>query len=65
MCLNTDESNNEFFNDSLIRDGYVSWIVCSCKFSFWESLYFSEVNRLLIGDKLGKKDRLFVVNFFQ
>ena len=48
-------SNNELFNDCLITEGYVSWVVCSWKISPPESLYSSKGDGLLINDTSGEK----------
>ena len=63
--LKIDGSKNDSFNDSLITDEYVSWKVCSCKIWISESLYFSEVDGLLISDGQGEKDHHFLVSTFQ
>ena len=65
LCLKNDGAKNEILNDCLLTDWYVSWIVCSCEFSFSESLYFSEVDAFLNSDKSGEKYHQFVVCFFQ
>ena len=45
---------SETFSDLLIADSYVSIIVCSCRWSFSESLTLSEVAGLIISNIIGE-----------
>ena len=48
-------SKNRVLNDFLIKGGRVSTIVCSCKSSYRESLYFLEVDAFLVSNKSGER----------
>ena len=46
VYLKNGISKNELIPDCLITDGFVPWIVWSCKFWFSELHYFSEVDEI-------------------
>ena len=57
-------SKNRVLNDFLIKCGHVSSIVCSCKSSYRESLYFSEVDAFLVSNKKREREIMILCYLF-